>query len=73
MDMTFSGRVWATVSSLPGYLHSSRAATSAGLSLRTTLQMSLTNCLNRSLLAQKSVSQLTSTMAATPHSGQTRA
>ena len=68
MDMTFSGIVSETVSSVPGYLQFIRASTSVGSLSRTTLAMSLTKATNRSLLAQKSVSQLTSTRAPTPFS-----
>ena len=68
MDMTFSGMVSDTVSSVPGYLQFIRASTSAGSLSATTLAMSLTKATKGALLAQKSVSQLTSTSAPTPFS-----
>ena len=68
MDMTFSGMVSETVRSLSKYLQFIRASTSAGSCSAMTLAMSFTKATNRSLLAQKSVSQLTSTTTPTPFS-----
>ena len=68
MDMTFSGIVSETVSLEPVYLQFISASTSAGAFSAMVLAMSFTNATNSSLLAQKSVSQLTSTTTPTPFS-----
>ncbi len=63
----FSVMTSATVESVSRYFSASRASTSAGLPLTICLAMSVTISLNSGVLATKSVSQLTSTMAPVPH------